>query len=170
MWRISSPKPKLQSNNSSLIHYLVCVPEFTDLSGNQVSLVILHLHGIDILLTQRRERQKEKNTKYSVVNIKKLQITQHLNYANNTSSFFSFRFLLRGWLSGSCEGALSSLAYSRMRTSIAPFTTWSRRRVSSSRTSSSSSSPFFDPPLAPYMLQTEKLQTYKLGLSIDSNI
>lgn len=61
MWRISSSKPKLHSNKSSLIHYLVCVPEFTDLSGNQVSLVILHLHGIDILLTQSEER-KETNT------------------------------------------------------------------------------------------------------------
>lgn len=37
----------------------MCVAEFTDLSGNQVSLVILHLHGIDILLAQRRQRQKE---------------------------------------------------------------------------------------------------------------
>lgn len=61
MWRISSSKPKLHSNKSSLIHYLVCVPEFTDLSGNQVSLVILHLHGIDILLTQSEDR-KETNT------------------------------------------------------------------------------------------------------------
>lgn len=66
MWRTSSSKPKLQSNNSRLIRYLVCVPEFTDLSGNQVSLVILHLHGIEILLTQRKEGQ-ERNTKYSTV-------------------------------------------------------------------------------------------------------
>ena len=98
-----------------------------------------------------------------------LQITAQENVAPvfvfvciSTSSFFSFRFLLRGWLSGSCEGALSSLAYSRMRTSIAPFTTWSRRRVSSSRSSSSSSS-FFDPTLAPFKVNPEKWenQTYK---------
>lgn len=57
----SPPKPKLQINKSRLIHYLVCVPEFADLSGYQVSLVILHLHSIDILLTQRRQRQ-ETNT------------------------------------------------------------------------------------------------------------
>lgn len=48
----------MQSNSSIMIRYLVCVAEFTDLSGNQVSLVVLHLHGIDILLTQRRERKR----------------------------------------------------------------------------------------------------------------
>lgn len=30
--------------------YLVCVSEFANLSGNQVSLVILQLHGIYIIL------------------------------------------------------------------------------------------------------------------------
>lgn len=55
------------------------------------------------------------------------------------TSFFSLRFL-RWWASASCEEAESSLEYSRIRLSIAPFTIWSRRFVSSSRTSSSSSS------------------------------
>lgn len=58
-WGISNYETWFQSNDSSLIRYLVCVAEFTDLSGNQVSLVILHLHGIDILLAQRQQRQKE---------------------------------------------------------------------------------------------------------------
>lgn len=48
----------LYSKNSGLIGYLVCVAEFTDLSGYQVSLVFLDLHGTDILLIQRKERGK----------------------------------------------------------------------------------------------------------------
>ena len=32
------------------MRYLVRVAEFTDLPGDQVSLVVLHLHGVDVLL------------------------------------------------------------------------------------------------------------------------
>lgn len=101
----SSTKPKLQNTNSSLIHYLVCVPEFTDLSGNQVSLVILHLHGIDILLTQKRQKQKTNTLnahQLLQINYKSLnkkycsKLCLQMYHANTTSSFFSFRFLLRG--------------------------------------------------------------------------
>lgn len=62
----------------------------------------------------------------------------YTQWEQNTS-FFSLRFL-RWWASASCEEADSSLEYSRIRLSMAPFTIWSRRFVSSSRTSSSSSS------------------------------
>lgn len=55
---VSSSEPKLEERSSSLIRYLVSVAEFTDLSGNQVSLVVLHLHGIDILLGRKERRQK----------------------------------------------------------------------------------------------------------------
>lgn len=39
------------------MRYLVRVAEFTDLSGYQVSLVFLDLHGTDVLLAQREERE-----------------------------------------------------------------------------------------------------------------
>lgn len=55
----------------------------------------------------------------------------------HTSSFFSFFFFL-GWESDSCEGALSSLEYSRIKTSMAPLIIWSLLFVSSSKASSSS--------------------------------
>lgn len=49
----------MQSHSSSVIRYLVRVTEFTDLPGNQVSLVVLHLHGTDVLLTQGKGRKKK---------------------------------------------------------------------------------------------------------------
>lgn len=48
----------MQSHSSSVIRYLVRVTEFADLPGNQVSLVVLHLHGTDVLLTQRKGRER----------------------------------------------------------------------------------------------------------------
>lgn len=53
------------SKTSRLMRYLVRVSEFTDLSGNQVSLVVLHLHGVDVLLTRAKERKENKQTKPS---------------------------------------------------------------------------------------------------------
>lgn len=130
----------------------MCVAEFTDLSGYQVSLVFLDFHGTDILLAQREKRKERAQWAFcSFVNDQ--WIPEDMKDADGTSSFFSFLFLLRGWLSGSCEGALSSFAYSLIKTSIDPFTPWSLRRFSSSRASSSSST--VSVPLASCRLRKE---------------
>lgn len=111
--------------------YLMSVTKFTNLSGNQVPLVFLHINSVNIILEK----------KYKVKKIQTNQMLQYLNQIKsnlNTSSFFSFFLFLR-WESSSCEGALSSAAYSRVNPSIAPLTIRSFFFVSSSRTSSSSS-------------------------------
>lgn len=57
-------KKKKQSHGGVVIRYLVRVAEFTDLPGNQVSLVVLHLHGADVLLARKEKEQKEEPTKH----------------------------------------------------------------------------------------------------------
>lgn len=95
---------------------------------------------------EKEKEQKEEPTKHPSTGDKSAASGRAAASHWRTSSFFSFLFLLRGWLSESWEGALSSLAYSLIRTSMAPLMTWSLLSVSSSRTSSSSSSVFDAPP------------------------
>lgn len=52
----------MKSHSSSVIRYLVSVAEFTDLPGNQVPLVVLHLHGTDVLLTQGKKKKSTLST------------------------------------------------------------------------------------------------------------
>lgn len=45
---------KIKCDSSVVIHYLMGVTKFADLPGNQVSFVVLHFHGTDILLAQTK--------------------------------------------------------------------------------------------------------------------
>ncbi len=54
---VFSPQTRLRKGErekkKKVVCYLVCVSEFANLSGNQVSLVIFQLHGIYIILEEK---------------------------------------------------------------------------------------------------------------------
>lgn len=94
-------KKKRRVTAAFVIRYLVRVAEFTDLPGNQVPLVVLHLHGADVLLARKEKEQKEEPTKHLSTGDKSAASGRAAASHWRTSSFFSFLFLLRGWLSES---------------------------------------------------------------------
>lgn len=99
--------------------YLVSVTEFTNLSGDQVSLVLLHVYGVYVILNTKKAPFKKKGQARHDAEVTKAG--EKANRCDTTSSLLSF-FLFRRWESSSCDGALSSVAYSRINPSIAPLT------------------------------------------------